>query len=113
MSVIQIFGPCEAFIIRLTYDNLMNIMKNDNKTQFISTAELAKLLHVSRVAVFKKIQTGKIKAFKVGRNYVIPMEEVMSAIGTFISPEKKLEIDGVVKRAVKKYGEALRLLGEE
>jgi excisionase family DNA binding protein len=88
-------------------------MKNENKSQFISTAELAKLLHVSRVAVFKKIQTGKVKAFKIGRNYVIPAEEVMSAIGTFISLEKKSEIDKVVKRAVKKYGEALRLLGEE
>jgi len=46
------------------------------------------------VAVFKKIQTGKVRAFKIGRNYVIPMEEVMGAIGTFISPEKKSEIDG-------------------
>ena len=68
-------------------------MENNNQTQFISTAELAKLLHVSRIAVFKKIQSGKIKAFKVGRNYVIPMNEVSSAIGTFISPEKKTEID--------------------
>lgn len=50
-------------------------MKNEQKIQYISTAELAKLLHVSRIAVFKKIQSGKIKAFKIGRNYVIPMEE--------------------------------------
>lgn len=93
----------------LTY----KIMKNEQKIQYISTAELAKLLHVSRIAVFKKIQSGKIKAFKIGRNYVIPIEEVMSAIGTFISPDKKSEIDEVVKRAVKEYGETLRLLGEE
>lgn len=88
-------------------------MKNEQKIQYISTAELAKLLHVSRIAIFKKIQSGKIKAFKIGRNYVIPMEEVMSAIGTFISSDKKSEIDKVVKRAVKEYGETLRLLGEE
>lgn len=88
-------------------------MKNDQKIQYLSTAELAKLLHVSRIAVFKKIQSGKIKAFKIGRNYVIPMEEVLSAIGTFISPEKKTEIDKVVKKAVKEYGEAFRLLGKE
>jgi excisionase family DNA binding protein len=91
----------------------MKIMKNDHKIQYVSTAELAKLLHVSRVAVFKKIQSGKIKAFKIGRNYVIPMEEVLSAIGTFISLDKKSEIDKVVKRAVKEYGETLRLLGRE
>ncbi len=83
------------------------------QTKYMSTSELAKLLHVSRIAVFKKIRSGKIKAFKVGRNYVIPMEEVMSAIGTFISPEKKFEIDEVVKRAVKEYGQALKLLGNE
>ncbi|MEI7463023.1 MAG: helix-turn-helix domain-containing protein [Candidatus Taylorbacteria bacterium] len=88
-------------------------MRNEQKIQYISTAELAKLLHVSRIAVFKKIQSGKIKAFKIGRNYVIPIEEVMSAIGTFISTDKKSEIDNVVKRAVKEYGETLRLLGEE
>lgn len=102
-----------AVLIRLTYVNLINLMENKPKIQYISTAELAKLLHVSRIAVFKKIQTGRIKAFKIGRNYVIPIEEVMSAIGTFISPDKKTEIDQVVKRAVKEYGEALRLLGRE
>ena len=91
----------------------MDIMKNETKVQYLATAELAELLHVSRIAVFKKIQAGKIKAFKVGRNYVIPMEEVMSAIGAFISPDKKSEIDKVVKRAVKEYGETLRLLGAE
>ena len=88
-------------------------MEKEQKIQYISTTELAKLLHVSRIAVFKKIQSGKIKAFKIGRNYVIPVEEVMSAIGNFISTDKKLEIDKVVKKAVKEYGETLRLLGEE
>ena len=82
-------------------------------TQYLSTNELAKLLHVSRIAVFKKIKTGKIKAFKIGRNYVIPVEEFMNAVGTFIPQEKKDEINEVVKRAVKEYGETLKLLGEE
>ena len=85
----------------------------DRNTQYLSTSELAKLLHVSRIAVFKKIRTGKIKAFKVGRNYVIPVEEFMNAVGTFIPQEKKDEIRRVVKRAVKEYGETLKLLGEE
>ncbi|MEI6238438.1 MAG: excisionase family DNA-binding protein [bacterium] len=87
-------------------------MINEQK-KYISTSELAKLLHVSRIAVFKKIKLGKVKAFKVGRNYVIPIEEVMSAIGTFISSDKKTEIDEVVKKAVEEYGETLRLLGKE
>ena len=88
-------------------------MQNKDKIQYISTAEFARLLHVSRQAVFKKIRSGKIRAFKIGRNYAIPTEEFLSAVGTFISPEKKADIDEVVKRAVREYGEALRLLGKE
>ncbi len=89
-------------------------MPNYNeKPKYLSTAEFAKLLGVSRIAVFKKIQSKKIKAFKIGRNYAIPMEEFMRAVGTFIPQEKKDEIEKIVKRAVKEYGEALRLLGKE
>lgn len=72
-------------------------MQNIDSKKYLSTTELADLLKVSRIAVFKKIRTGKIKAFKIGRNYVIPIEEFMSAVGTFVSPEKKSEIDGKVK----------------
>ncbi|MBC7836258.1 helix-turn-helix domain-containing protein [Acetobacteraceae bacterium] len=85
----------------------------DKKPEYLSTAQLAKLLGVSRVAVFKKIKSGQIKGFKIGRNYVIPLQEFWVAIGTFISQEKKAEIDVVVKRAVKEYGETLRRLGKE
>ena len=84
-----------------------------DKKEYLSTSELAKLLNVSRIAVFKKIKSGKIKGFKIGRNYVIPTEEFMTAVGTFISQDKKDEIRKVVKRAVSEYGETLRLLGEE
>ncbi|MBU0578287.1 helix-turn-helix domain-containing protein [Patescibacteria group bacterium] len=38
---------------------------------FISTAEAAKILGISRVSVFNKIKSGDIKAVKVGRNYII------------------------------------------
>ena len=81
--------------------------------QYLSTNEMAKLLGVSRIAIFKKIQSGKIKGFKIGRNYVIPIEEFMSVVGTFISEDKKDDIRKIVKKAVREYGEALRLLGEE
>jgi len=86
---------------------------NDENKKYLSTAELAKLLGVSRIAIFNKIKSGQIKGFKVGRNYVIPAEEFMKAVGTFISTDKKDEIEKVVKRAVDEYGETLKLLGEE
>jgi len=80
---------------------------------FISTSELAKLLGVSRIAVFKKIKSGQIKAQKIGRNYAIPIEEFNTITGKFIGAEKKREIDSIVKDAVKEYGEAFKKLGAE
>ena len=88
------------------------MLKNIDK-KYLTTSELAKLLKVSRIAIFRKIKTGKIKAFKIGRNYAIPIEEFMAVLGTFIPQEKKDVIDEVVKNAVNEYGEALKLLGEE
>lgn len=45
-------------------------MRKDEK-QFYSVAEAAKKLGVSRIAVFKRIKKGDIKAMRVGRIYVI------------------------------------------
>ena len=81
--------------------------------KYLSTAELAKFLGVSRVAVFKKIKSGQIKAEKIGRNYIIPKEELAAILGLFVPERRKKEIDEVVRRAVKEYGSALRLLGKE
>lgn len=43
-------------------------MKSKN---FYTTTELAKILKISRIAVFNKIKRGEIKAQKMGRNFVI------------------------------------------
>lgn len=43
---------------------------------YYTTAELAKILRVSRVAVFKKIKNGSIKAQKIGRNFVIFKKDI-------------------------------------
>ena len=50
-------------------------MPNTHKS-YISTYELAKLLGVSSVTVFKRIQKGQIKATKIGRSYAIPRSYV-------------------------------------
>ena len=51
-------------------------MVNINEKDFYTTAELAELLGVSRIAVFKRIKSGSIKATKVGRNFVIFKKDV-------------------------------------
>ena len=48
--------------------------------KYLSTTETASLLGISRVAVFKKIQNGKIKAEKVGRNYIVHKNELKGVL---------------------------------
>lgn len=90
-------------------------MKNKDKKIFFSTTEVAKLLHISRVSVFNKIKQGLIKAEKVGRNYIIPREEIEHLLGEDkkLSEKDKEEISGAVERAIKEYGQAIRMLGKE
>lgn len=93
-------------------------MKNkDKKVIYISVPELAKMLGISRVAVFNKIKKGQIIAEKIGRSYAISMEEVHDIIHgskpTVLTEEKKGEIKKAVAKVVEEYGETLKLLGKE
>ena len=40
--------------------------------EYFSTTEVAKILGISTVAVWKKIKEGKLKADRFGRNFMIP-----------------------------------------
>lgn len=81
--------------------------------QFISTTQAAKLLGISRIAVFQKIQNGEIKAVKVGRNYIIDRKDLPGLGSGELTQEQKKEIEAAVRRTIEEYGETLRLLGEE
>ncbi len=86
---------------------------NKKEKKYYSAPEIAELLGVSRVAIFKKIKSGQIHAEKIGRNYIIPREEYESILGLFVPERRKKDIENAVDRVVKKYGPALRKLGEE
>lgn len=96
---------------------MKNMENKDRKAIFISVTELAKMLGISRVAVFKKIRKGQIPAEKIGRAYAISMEDVTEIMGGadpgVLTEEKKLEIKNAVEKVVKEYGKTLRLLGKE
>ena len=85
-------------------------MKN---RELITTAELAKILGISRIAVFKRIKRGQIRAIRVGRNFVIPKDSLPEILGQVLSKKNKREIETAVKKTVREYGQALRLLGNE
>ncbi len=80
---------------------------------FLSTSEVAKLLGISRIAVFKKIKLGKIRAKKIGRNFAIAKNDLPEVLGVVLQNSKKQEIEEAVKKTVKEYGETLKLLGKE
>lgn len=80
---------------------------------FISTIELAKMLGISRIAVFKRIKSGRIKATKVGRSFVIDKKDIVDIFGNVLSDKKKRNVEQAVEKTVKEYGETLRLLGRE
>ncbi len=79
----------------------------------LSTTEVAKLLGISRVAVFNQIKVGKIKAKKIGRNFVINKNDLPIILKKALSEMKKREIEASVKKTVKEYGETIKLLGAE
>ncbi len=85
-------------------------MKNK---QYISIQELANILGISRISVYKKIKSGKIKATRIGRSYAIPKRYVDNILGKVLGAEDKRTIDNAVKKTVKEYGEVLKLLGRD
>lgn len=78
-----------------------------------STIEVAKILRLSRIEVFRKIKKGKIKAEKVGRNYIIAHDDLMEALGKIIGSAKKEKIENTVKKAMEEYGKTFKKLGKE
>ena len=87
--------------------------KNDKNDEYLSIPQVAKMLGVSRIAVYKKVKSGQIPAIRVGRNYAISRNDILSGENAQISEARKDQIDKAVHKTVKEYGEVLKLLGKE
>jgi excisionase family DNA binding protein len=79
----------------------------------ITIPQLAKLLGVSRIAIYKKVKKGQIPAKKAGKIYIISDSVVADILGKKLSLQKKKQIDAAVGKTVKQYGEVLKRLGKE
>jgi len=80
---------------------------------YITIPELAKLLGVSRIAIYNRVKKGHIPATKIGRTYVIADRTVETILGRKVTSEGRKRIDGAVDRVVREYGEVLTLLGKD
>ena len=79
----------------------------------VTIPELAKLLGVSRIAVYNRVRKGQIPATRAGRTYIITDKTVAGVLGRDVSLQRKRQIDAAVARTVREYGEVLRFLGDE
>ncbi|MCX6738091.1 MAG: helix-turn-helix domain-containing protein [Candidatus Parcubacteria bacterium] len=79
--------------------------------KYLSTIELAKMLGISRIAVYKKIQKGQIIAKKIGRNFAIDKKDLVKILEKELTRNQKLEIDKAITKTMKEYGKTLKLLG--
>lgn len=92
----------------LTWTIEVNMKEKD----YISTSEAAELLGISRVAVFKKIKSGQIKAEKFGRNYLIDKNS-LGGIYKKITPKEEKEVSQALDKVIKEFGPTLEKLGKE
>jgi len=83
------------------------------REEYITIPQLARLLGISRIAVYKKVKAGQIKAMRVGRIYVISNRDIAKILGKEISAKGKRQVDAAVKRTVLEYGEVLKRLAKD
>lgn len=82
------------------------------KQYYISVAQMADLLGISRIAVYKKIKKGQIKAVRIGRNFAIPGKHLSNIVGKTLTDEDKKIIDKAVRKTFRDYGQVIKLLGK-
>jgi excisionase family DNA binding protein len=81
--------------------------------KYITIPELAKLLGVSRIAIYKRVKKGEIPATKIGRTYVITDRTIADILGKEVTSKGKERIDAAVRRTVREYGSVLKQLAQE
>jgi len=94
---------------------MVKIMKaiNAKKSEFFTIPQVAALLGISRIAIYKQVKRGDIKAIKIGKNYAISASYLLDKSGKTLSPQRKMAIKRAVQKTVKEYGPLLVKLGNE
>jgi excisionase family DNA binding protein len=87
-------------------------MINENE-RFLTIPELAKLLGISRIAVYNRVKKGQIPAKKIGKTYIIMDQTIQNILGKNVTSSEKKWIDSAVRKTMQEYGELLKLLGKE
>lgn len=86
---------------------------NKKNGDFLSVMELANILGISRVAVFRRIKKGEIRAEKAGRNYIIYKKDIADLLGSELTDKLRGEISQAVEKVIHDYGDVLKRLGND
>jgi len=81
--------------------------------RYVTIPELARLLGVSRIAIYNRVKKGQIPATRIGRTYVITDQTVAYILGKEVTRRGKSRIDAAVRKTVQEYGEVLKQLSKE
>ena len=68
---------------------------------------------ISRIAVYRQVKAGKIRATRVGRIHVISDRTVQQVLRRRVKPLDKKRVDRAVRKVVRDYGEVLKRLARE
>jgi len=79
----------------------------------VTIPQLAEMLGISRIAVYKKVKAGRIPATKVGRFYVISDRTVNEVLQKTLRQCDRQRVDRAVKKVVRDYGDVLKRLARE
>ena len=82
-------------------------------SDYITIPQLAEILGLSRIAVYKKVKSGHIRSVRIGRTLAIPKKEVAAILGGDLRPNDKKQIEAALRKTCDEYGEVLRRLGAE
>ena len=87
-----------------------------SQKQYLTVPELARILGISRIAVYKKVKKGQIHAIRIGRNFAIPTDYIKSHIAdieqTLRAEDELLQTKELMQKAFKDYGEVFKRLGK-
>lgn len=83
------------------------------ENKYLTIAQLAGFLGISRIAVYNKVKKGQINAIKIGRAYLIPQKNIKVILKEKLDKKDKAKIIAAVKKTVKEYGDVLKMLGNE
>jgi len=86
--------------------------KDVTKKEYLSIAEAAEMLGYSRQHVLRLVNSGEIRAERVGRSFIIKTENLPGPLAG-ITPAEKKEIDRTVDKVFEHYGDAIKKLGKE